>query len=140
MTQPQDPNRTADIQVGDFDGDLRENLVLLRRAPAGVWIKHFDFADCDKEGNEDYCAGFDPENPDIRLAWKKINFSSGVTYDGYHGTHRLALPNVDSDSLIVEKSDHTVYTSENTIIALLAAPPCSEEIGHDIPQKPNILQ
>lgn len=135
---------TTDIQVGDIDGDLKDDLVLLRRAdgttthdsygsllPAGVWLEHFDFADCLKESSETYCAGFDPENPDLRLAWKKFKLQGSDTYSAIGGIPRLSLANVDSDSLIVEPLDHTIYTSNNTIIALLAAPPCSEDIGQD---------
>ena len=137
---------TRDIQVGDIDGDLRDDFVFLRRADQsvtvdykgdaianGVWIEHFDFADCEAEVAEDYCAGFDPLNPDVRLAWKKFALQgSSSLYWWIAGEPKLALPNVDEDSLIVEKSGHTVYTSDNTIVAVLAAPPCSEDTGQDI--------
>ncbi len=137
---------TRDIQVGDIDGDLRDDFVFLRRAdvtstvdyngdaiPNGVWIEHFDFADCEAEAAEDYCAGFDPLNPDVRLAWKKFALQgSSSFYWWIAGDPKLALPNVDDDSLIVEKAGHTVYTSDNTIVAVLAAPPCSEASGQDV--------
>ena len=134
---------TVDIGMGDMDGDVKEDFVFLRRSngatanplggtyPVGTWIEHFDLADCSPDSDdagEDYCSGFDPNNPEIRMAWHRVDLESvNRTY-----SVRLALPNVDDDTIVLEKAEHTVYWGENSIVAILAAPPCSEDLGQDM--------
>ena len=134
---------TVDVGMGDMDGDVKEDFVFLRRSnggtldglgivyPAGTWIEHFDLADCSPDSDdagEDYCSGFDPNNPEIRMAWHRVDLESvNRTY-----SVRLALPNVDDDTIVLEKAGHTVYWGENSIVAILAAPPCSEDLGQDM--------
>ena len=132
---------TVDVGMGDMDGDVKEDFVFLRRSngetfdglgivyPAGTWIEHFDLADCSPgsdDAGEPYCNNYVPGEP--RMAWHKVDLESvNRTY-----SVRLALPNVDDDTIVLEKAEHTVYWGENSIIAILAAPPCSEDLGQDV--------
>ncbi|NOY93211.1 MAG: hypothetical protein GXP55_18655 [Deltaproteobacteria bacterium] len=106
---------TRDVQVGDVDGDLREDIVFLRKSGTSIWVDYFD-------------AGATAGNYDL----KHTELQQATNYMGFAGAPRLALPNVDNDSLIVEPIGHDTYLGDNVITAVLAAPPCSEDIGQRV--------
>lgn len=105
---------TRDVQVGDVDGDLKEDIVLLRKNGSSIWVDYFD-------------AGVTPGSYDL----KRTQLQQATNYFGFAGAPRLALPNVDDDSLIVEPAGHDIYLGDNVITAVLAAAPCSEDLGQD---------
>ncbi|MBW2464213.1 MAG: Ig-like domain-containing protein [Deltaproteobacteria bacterium] len=105
---------THDVQVGDVDGDLKEDIVLLRRNSSSIWIDYFD-------------AGVTPGSYDL----KRTELQQATNYFGFAGAPRLALPNVDDDSLIVEPEGHDIYLGDNVVTAVLAAAPCTEDLGQD---------
>jgi len=137
---------TVDLGTGDIDGDVKEDFIFLRRSngshtvdnsgavyPADIWIEHFDLADCgpgSDDENQSYCDSFDPNQPDIRMAWHK--FSPALAYNVSIIFPRLALPNVDTDTIILEKGEHSVYWGSNTLVAIVVAPPCFEDLGQEI--------
>jgi len=108
---------TRSVSVGDVDGDLAEDVVLLRQHDGTVWVDHFDYVD----------GGVVVDDPIL----SSNQLEHGEDYALIDGHPLLALPNVDEDSIIVEPSGHDVYLADNIILAVLVAPPCSAEIGQD---------
>ncbi len=116
---------TRDVRVGDVDGDLAEDIVLLRKDESTdeLWIDHFDLGSL-----VDGELRVDVDAPDFH----SVTLEESDTYFQTDGEPRLALPHVDGDSMIVERAGHDVYLSDNTIIAVVAAAPCSAELGQDL--------
>ena len=119
---------TRDVKIGDVNGNLRDDIVFLRKS---------------SESSDLMTPAVDPGFYIVRLELDLSQSGDGIfdatveqldresLYTAMNGSPRLALPNVDNDSISVQLKSHEVTFGDNALVAVLAAPPCASGINQN---------
>ncbi len=111
--------RAKAVGIADMDYDLKDEIVLF----TGAGFQYYDIELIDQEDDILVKCGRHI------LSNTPLDF---LTLFLRPGQPRLVFPNVDDDSMIVKLVDHDTYLGDNIVVAVVAAPPCSEDLGQNV--------